>query len=109
RGVVVYSPNAGRRWVRLPPTAPRESEFTGISVDRAVIAVGSRENADLQPVPAAWTSRIGVDWERIRGPGSTVGSVADFIAFPDRVGGIAVGGTGARGDVPAVWVITAAG
>ena len=109
RGVVVYSPNAGRRWVRLPATAPAESEFAGIALGDAVITYGSRQNADRQSLPAAWTSRIGVDWDRIRGPGSVLGSVADLVAFPDRPGGIAVGGTGDLGDVPAVWVIEARG
>jgi hypothetical protein len=109
RGVVVYSPNAGRRWVRLPATAPAESEFAGISIGEEVITYGSRENADQRSLPAAWTSRIGVDWDRLRGSGSGLGSVADLVAFPDRPGGIAVGGTGSRGDVPAVWLIEARG
>jgi len=110
RGVAVFSPNAGRRWVRLPLTAPPGSTFAGLSMDGPVITVGSRENPQLQALPGAWYSRLGVDWTRIRGvPSSVLGSVTDFAAFPDRPGGIAVGGTSEMGDESAIWVIQSGG
>jgi hypothetical protein len=110
RGVVVFSPNAGRRWVRLPLKAPPGSTFAGLSMDGPVITFGSRENRQFQALPGAWASRMGVDWTRIRGvPPSVLGSITDFAAFPDRAGGIAVGGIGEMGDETAIWVIDTPG
>jgi hypothetical protein len=110
RGTVVFSPNAGRRWVRMPLTAPAGSSFDGLSMDGPVIAFGSREGADLQVSPAAWYSRLGVDWTRIRGVRSSVqGFVSDFAAFPDRAGGIAVGGVGEAGGGTAIWLLELSG
>jgi hypothetical protein len=110
RGIVVFSPNAGRRWVRMPLTAPAGSSFEGLSMDGPVITVGSRENAELEASPAAWFSRLGVDWTRIRGVRSSVlGYATDFAAFPDRAGGIAVGGVGELGGGAAIWMIQAPG
>lgn len=110
RGVVTYSPNAGGRWMRLPLSAPDGSRFTGASFEGPVIAYGSREGADFATLPAVWLSRAGVDWTRIRGvPGRTRGEVTDFVPFPDRSGGIAVGALGEADVEPAVWVIAARG
>jgi hypothetical protein len=110
RGVVVYSPNAGGRWVRLPLTAPAGSQLSGVSVVGPVIAYGSREGADFATLPAAWAGMTAIDWNRIRGvPARVQGSVSDFVAFPDRPGGIAVGATGEMGEVPAIWVIEGPG
>ncbi len=108
-GVLAYSPNAGRRWVRQPLTAPAGSWFTDISRDGPVIAFGGLWDEDREEhAPAAWTSTIGVDWERIPGaPGGGPAWIEDFVAFPDRPGGIAVGASGEDYDRPAVWVIEA--
>jgi hypothetical protein len=106
RGVVVFSPNAGRRWVRMPLTAPAESSFEGLSLEGPVITFGFREGDQGQVSPAAWSSRMGVDWTRIRGVRSSVqGFVTDFAPFPDRAGGIAVGAIGEFGGTAAIWTI----
>jgi hypothetical protein len=109
RGVTVYSPDAGGRWIRLPLTAPGGSRFDGIAFAGPVIAYGSREGDDLRSLPTAWVSLVGADWSRIQGvPSSVDGWVADLVPFPDRPGGIAVGATNERGDDPTIWVIEVA-
>lgn len=110
-GLLAYSPNGGRRWVRQPLTAPAGSWFTGISLAGPVIATGAFwDEGDEKDAPAAWTSTVGVDWKRIPvEPGDQPAWVDDFVAFPDRAGGIAVGASGEDHDRPAVWVIEADG
>ena len=111
RGVLVYSPDAGQRWIQLPETAPIHSGFEGISTAGPTIAYGTQLDADLIGHPAAWITRFGVDWQRLRTSRAAKGrgDIFDFVPFPDRPGGIAVGGAGAASGSPAIWVIGPAG
>jgi hypothetical protein len=106
-GVLAYSPDAGRRWVRQPLTSPPGSWFTSLSLDGPVIAAGGLwDERDEEHAPAAWTSTIGVDWRQIPVEPSDVPAwIEDFAPFPDRPGGVAVGASGEDYDRPAVWVI----
>ena len=110
-GVLAYSPNAGRRWVRQPLTAPAGSWSTGISLAGPVIATGGLwDEGDEEHAPAAWTSTIGMDWRRqIPVTASDEPAwIEDFAAFPDRPGGVAVGASGEDYDRPAgPWIIEA--
>jgi hypothetical protein len=107
--VLVYSPDAGKRWVQLPETAPIHSQFEGVSTAGPTIAFGTQVNAVGIGRPAAWITRFGVDWQRIASTSNGRGDIFDFAPFPDMPGGIAVGGAGSAADTPAIWRIAPAG
>jgi hypothetical protein len=109
RGVLVYSSTAGKRWVQLPETAPNHSRFAGLSTAGPTIAFGTQVNAAGVGRPAAWITRLGVDWQPIPASSNGRGDIFDFVPFPDRPGGIAVGGAGSAADTPAIWRIAPAG
>ena len=106
-GVVVYSPDGGKRWVQLPDTTPPDSWFEGISTAGPTIAFGWQTTADGERHPAAWITRVGADWQRVRPAAGAegIGMIHDFVSLADGSGGIAVGETGSGLGTPAIWRI----
>jgi hypothetical protein len=110
-GVVVYSPDGGKRWVQLPDTTPPDSWFEGISTAGPTIAFGWQTTADGVRHPAAWITRVGADWQRVRPAAGAKGEgmIHDFVSPAGGSGGIAVGETGSAAVAPAIWRIDLTG